>query len=200
MMSNDGFWSPRTASVDWCEPNYSYSYFVAEWWNTMSSAVIVFISFYGILQCWQYKYEYRFYFCYFLVIVVGLGSAAFHGTLLYTGQILDELPMIYGSLMFVYVIIENEIHPKYKYLPYALTLYAILFTISYLGMSTSSYFLFFVLSYIAIVMYLCFRSFQVLQQAKQHYGPDQMEYKNLKLLFSLSIMTYVGGFFFMLAT
>ncbi len=32
-----GFWGPRTASVDWCEPNYVWSHYVAEWWNTITS-------------------------------------------------------------------------------------------------------------------------------------------------------------------
>lgn len=36
---------------------------------------------------------------YFILLVVFFGSAAFHATLTYTGQLLDELPMIYGSLM-----------------------------------------------------------------------------------------------------
>jgi Ceramidase len=35
---------------------------------------------------------------YVILMLVFLGSAAFHATLTYTGQLLDELPMIYGSL------------------------------------------------------------------------------------------------------
>jgi len=194
-MSKEGYWSPNTASVDWCETNYVYSYYVAEWWNTMSSFVIVLVSVYGILQWYQYKYENRFFWCFLLVIIVGLGSAAFHGTLLYTGQILDELPMIYGSLLFLYAIMENEIHKKYKYLPYLMIIYSLLFTISYIAMKTSFYFNFFVFTYIAIVTYLCFCSFQVLQQTKHQYGADKPEYKNLKQLFLLATFVYLGGFF-----
>ena len=33
------------------------------------------------------------------MMFVFLGSAAFHATLTYTGQLLDELPMVYGTLM-----------------------------------------------------------------------------------------------------
>ncbi len=32
-----GFWGPRTASVDWCEPNYVHTFWIAEFWNTLSS-------------------------------------------------------------------------------------------------------------------------------------------------------------------
>ena len=39
-----GFWGPRTASVDWCEPNYVVSHYVAEWWNTLTSVSIVYTS------------------------------------------------------------------------------------------------------------------------------------------------------------
>jgi hypothetical protein len=35
-----GYWSPRTASVNWCEPDYVYTPYVAEFWNTLSSVPI----------------------------------------------------------------------------------------------------------------------------------------------------------------
>ncbi len=31
------FWGPVTSSVDWCEKNYAWSRFIAEWWNTWSN-------------------------------------------------------------------------------------------------------------------------------------------------------------------
>lgn len=28
----EGYWSPRTASIDWCEANYVVSSYIAEFW------------------------------------------------------------------------------------------------------------------------------------------------------------------------
>ena len=41
-------------------------------------------------------------FCYLGIVLVGTGSWMFHMTLLYPMQLLDELPMIYGSSMIIY--------------------------------------------------------------------------------------------------
>lgn len=30
------FWGPIDALVDWCEPNYAVTRYVAEFWNTLS--------------------------------------------------------------------------------------------------------------------------------------------------------------------
>lgn len=37
-----GFWNNigLSATVDWCEANYQVSYYVAEWYNTISSLAI----------------------------------------------------------------------------------------------------------------------------------------------------------------
>ena len=47
--------------------------------------------------------ELKFWASYIGVFVIGLGSVAFHGTLLRWGQVLDEVPMLWASLCFLYV-------------------------------------------------------------------------------------------------
>ncbi|RUS17275.1 hypothetical protein BC937DRAFT_90170, partial [Endogone sp. FLAS-F59071] len=36
MEQASGYWGKVTSSVDWCEINYEFSYYIAEFWNTIS--------------------------------------------------------------------------------------------------------------------------------------------------------------------
>lgn len=47
-----------------------------------------------------------------LITLVGLGSAAFHGTLLFHTQMLDELPMIYAMAHWWYIWLSNIAHAR----------------------------------------------------------------------------------------
>jgi dihydroceramidase len=57
----------------------------------------------GIGLCIRHGFSKRFYICFGLMGLVGFGSFAFHATLLYEMQLLDELPMIYGAAVFVFI-------------------------------------------------------------------------------------------------
>ena len=48
----------------------------------------------------------RFLVSYFALLVIGVGSWLFHMTLLYTAQMLDEIPMVFGSSLMVYCIFQ----------------------------------------------------------------------------------------------
>ena len=54
------------------------------------------------MQCVQYKHNYKLILSSFGVIVVGIGSFVFHGTMKRTGQMLDEIPMLWCSLFMLY--------------------------------------------------------------------------------------------------
>ena len=68
---------------------------------------------------------------YTLLGVVAIGSAFFHATLLYSGQVMDELPMIWGTIAGLYIALEREREAKYPWLGPALVAYSIGFTVAY---------------------------------------------------------------------
>ncbi|KNE66450.1 hypothetical protein AMAG_11587 [Allomyces macrogynus ATCC 38327] len=90
------------ALVDWCEANFHVVWFVAEFWNTVSNLWIVAFGILGMLYCRWYSYEPRFTVAYFSIVLVGVGSSLFHGSLTYHMQLLDELPMLFGTAAMIY--------------------------------------------------------------------------------------------------
>ena len=105
-------WGGITATLDWCEENYIVSTFVAEWWNTVSNLVIILLSWFGYQMAVKYELEPRFRASYLTLFVVGVGSAAFHCTLKYWAQMLDELPMIWTNSVFMYTIVEDSLRKR----------------------------------------------------------------------------------------
>ena len=90
---------PREDAIDWCEPNYEYSIYIAEAFNCLTSLSFI-ISAYIIWQHFVFlprkggsiSYVYTM-----LVIMVGITSFYYHATLSLFGQFMDEL---YISLMY----------------------------------------------------------------------------------------------------
>ena len=93
-----GFWEPRTSTIDWCEINYEVTYYIAEFWNTISNLEMIILPVYGIY--WSFKKSFQanefekknannpysnklntqfrvpksIYFCHLGLILVGIGS------------------------------------------------------------------------------------------------------------------------------
>lgn len=182
-----GFWLDRGAagSVDWCEPNYVHSHYVAEWWNTLSSLPLVILGIYGLVRVLRARgVEPRFAVAFAAMTLVGVGSTAFHGTLLKSAQALDELPMIYCGLTFVYLIVNRQLETRHHRIwQLGLGLYAALFTVVYL--TFQAYFVFFIWSYAAIITAL------VLLSARLAFGPEGSAMH--RWLFGISAGSYVGG-------
>jgi dihydroceramidase len=101
----EGFWGPKTAIENWCEADYHVSPYIAEFWNTLSSLPIVLWGVFGLHKHSTLRLEFRFVLSLALFVVVGLGSMAFHCTLLRVSQLADELPMLMGNSVFLYVIL-----------------------------------------------------------------------------------------------
>ncbi|WP_224362428.1 ceramidase [Hyalangium versicolor] len=123
-----GFWGPATSTVDWCETNYQHVFYIAELFNSVSSLAMVLAGVLGILLH-RNVLERRFLVAFALVSVVGLGSIAFHATLLFQCQMLDELPMLYLALAIVYILVENQPERRFgTWFPLALLGHAVLVT------------------------------------------------------------------------
>lgn len=157
----EGFWTGRgvPAGVDWCEPNYAVTPYVAEFWNTLSSLPMVVIGLYGL---WRWAgsrdvMERRFAVCFAGLVLVGAGSAAFHGTLLRVPQALDELPMVYAGLAAAWVVLHRgALRDEGRTVAVAFVIYAVAFTGAYA--LSSAFFEIFLLSYTGIVSYLTIAS------------------------------------------
>ena len=92
-MASPTFFGP--ASEDWCEANYVVTPHIAEFWNTVSSLLIILTGSLGLATAFRQGYRSRFLVPYAILILVGSGSTIFHATLTYWGQALDELTMVY---------------------------------------------------------------------------------------------------------
>ncbi|KAL1115631.1 hypothetical protein AAG570_005921 [Ranatra chinensis] len=79
--------------------------------NTISNLMMILPTIWGMAEVYKQGFEKRFVFCYFLIFIVGLGSWAFHMTLLYEMQLFDELPMVWGSCVLVYCLSQIEQPP-----------------------------------------------------------------------------------------
>ncbi len=123
-----GFWGPNTATVDWCETNYEHLHYVSELFNSASSLAMVLAGVLGI-ALHRHVLERRFMLAFAMVSVVGLGSIAFHATLLFQFQMMDELPMLYLALVIVYILVENRPEPRFgRWFPLVLCCHAVLTT------------------------------------------------------------------------
>ncbi|NWY46583.1 ACER3 ceramidase, partial [Acrocephalus arundinaceus] len=132
----EGYWGTPTSTLEWCEENYAVSYYIAEFWNTVSNLIFILPPIYGAIQTYKDGLEKRYLAAYLCLTAVGLGSWCFHMTLKYEMQLLDELPMIYSCCVFVYCLYECF---KYKNtvnyaLLFLLITYSVVVSIVYLDL------------------------------------------------------------------
>ncbi|KAG8776846.1 hypothetical protein FRC12_000673 [Ceratobasidium sp. 428] len=105
-----GFWGEHTATIDWCEDNYTHTRYIAERYNTISNIPFIALGLYGAyrslteipapMRRWRYAAPH------FGIACIGIGSFIFHATLNWYAQVLlDEMPMIYVSSMVLYLVL-----------------------------------------------------------------------------------------------
>jgi dihydroceramidase len=177
-----GFWGAPTASVDWCEQNYAHSTYVCEIFNSASSLAMLLV---GVLGAFWHRHalDKRFVLVFLSVALVGIGSVAFHGTLLFELQMLDELPMLYTATLLVYIVLENK--PKRRFgawFPAALTGYAVIATSGAVFMRGQAQFWSFQVSFAALELYGLYRTLLIYRKSTD---------RTQRLLFVAGISAYV---------
>ena len=45
-----GYWGPPTSTLDWCETNYEVSFYIAEFWNTVTNLSMIIPPIYGMFD------------------------------------------------------------------------------------------------------------------------------------------------------
>ncbi|WPG99351.1 Hypothetical protein R9X50_00216500 [Acrodontium crateriforme] len=95
----DGYWAPITSTLDWCEENYYATRYSAEIVNTLTNLLFVWLAFKGMYNCYKHGHDRIFFITFFGYLIVGSGSFAFHATLKYPMQLVDELSMIYTTCL-----------------------------------------------------------------------------------------------------
>ena len=121
-----GYWGVPTSTIDWCEQNYAVTPYVAEFFNTVSSLAMVIA---GVLGASRRSLDGRVRIAFGLLVLVGVGSLAFHGTLRRELQMLDELPMLYLVTWLVWLLVETGPTPRFgRWFPAALVAYVLLAT------------------------------------------------------------------------
>lgn len=102
----DGYWGEITSTLDWCEENYQLTFYIAEFWNALSNLVFLGLAAIGCWSCHKLNVGLSHTLNFVFIGVIGIGSILFHSTLLYEFQLADELPIIYGTSVMVYVLVD----------------------------------------------------------------------------------------------
>lgn len=74
------FWGPVT-SVDWCEKNYVYSSYIAEFFNTISNIPSILLALVGLTNALRQRFEKRFSVLNISNMILAIGSMLYHSTL-----------------------------------------------------------------------------------------------------------------------
>lgn len=123
-----GLWT-QTATIDWCEPNYVLSYYIAEFWNTLSNLAFIVPQLATYISLSKHKnFEFVFRSAYLGLILIGIGSICFHMTLTRSMQMFDETSMILVILHSFYLLcLIKYPNANKKYMATGLVCYGLAF-------------------------------------------------------------------------
>lgn len=111
--SGEGYWSPVTSTLNWCEEDYYATTYSAEIVNSFTNLAFMFLAYKGISNCIQQGHDRVFLASFISYLVIGLGSFCFHSTLKYPMQLVDELSMIYTTCITFYATFSHGKSPQF---------------------------------------------------------------------------------------
>ncbi|WCJ33173.1 Alkaline ceramidase [Euphorbia peplus] len=103
------FWGPVT-SPEWCEKNYVYSSYIAEFFNTISNVPCILLALIGLINALRQRFEKRFSILHVSNMILSIGSMLYHATLQHMQQQGDETPMVWEMLLYFYILYSPDWH------------------------------------------------------------------------------------------
>ena len=100
------------ALFDWCEENYRYSSHIAEFHNSWTNLGYVVVGLATTIQLRHHAAFARLRLCGLALVLIGLGSIGFHGTLTRIGQAADELAIVYWEVALLFTVFERQLHSR----------------------------------------------------------------------------------------
>jgi len=92
-------WGKPTATINWCEEDYVVTPYCAEFVNSITNVIFMYLAIRGMRNCLHEGHDKIFFISFLGFFGVGLGSFLFHSTLWYSMQLVDELSMIYTTCL-----------------------------------------------------------------------------------------------------
>lgn len=102
------FWGPIDAMHQFCEAKYEITPLVAEFWNAVSNVPFFILPGLYCLYRGRTMHDWRIHVIWGNMVLVGVGSLMFHGTMRFKWELLDEMPMILLCLCGVFS--KDEAH------------------------------------------------------------------------------------------
>ncbi|KAF9074876.1 ceramidase [Rhodocollybia butyracea] len=196
-LSRDGFFGPITASLDWCEANYQFSYYIAEMANTFSNFFTLYFAILAGRNLWRESIPGRFIMGCLGFAIVGVGSFAFHASLLFEAQLADELPMIFVSSMSLWFVWDCQpgfslSSTETKLQITALILFNLLFSWSYILYRNPIYHQ---LVFATLVLSVTFRVTYLLNWSPFEKQIPEDKKRIIASMFTTGALTFLAGFF-----
>ncbi|KAJ3264468.1 Alkaline ceramidase 3 [Chytriomyces hyalinus] len=191
---NDGRWGPPTSTLDWCEENYVVTPLIAEFWNATSNLFFILLTVVGLFSVHELGVtEARVYLSLWSIGAVGMGSFLFHSSLWYETQMMDELPMIYGTCISVFALLRvfPETNRNNHRLAVGLFLYSAAVTAMYLRLNNP---VFHEVCYGIIAAILFLTPAAHIRHMNRNYPQYSDKISGLWNLYWYSVMSYLMGF------